>query len=210
MKYKNVKPITYKGMKFRSKLEARYFNHFTNLRWDFDYEPEVPGLMGYQPDFVIYPDRCRNITQFPEYKPVYVEIKPIRNTKDYYDDPNYDKFREKIKKCWDPKNDLLLFGGNLFNHCDSACTAISFENEIFDTLTSYSFAYSYNNHNANDIGLILWHTSEYIKYHDNRSNVFPLRFLDDPTECNGNFKKAYDKIETSWNKAHSDLRWEPK
>ena len=48
-----AKETTWKGMKFRSKLEARYYNHFKNLKWDFDYEPDVPGLVGYQPDFVI-------------------------------------------------------------------------------------------------------------------------------------------------------------
>ena len=48
-----AKEITWKGMTFRSKLEARYYNHFKNLGWDFDYEPDVPGLVGYQPDFVL-------------------------------------------------------------------------------------------------------------------------------------------------------------
>ena len=48
-----AKPIIWRGMEFRSKLEARYFNHFKKLDWDFDYEPDVPGLIGYQPDFVL-------------------------------------------------------------------------------------------------------------------------------------------------------------
>ena len=206
-----AKPITHKGMKFRSKLEARYFNHFSNLGWDCDYEPEVPDLLGYQPDFVLYPDKCRNITEFPEYKPIYVEIKPIRNTSNYYDDPNYDNFREKIKRCWNPKNDLLLFGSNLFNRCDHACMAISFENEIFDKLTSYSFNYSYSYDNPTDIGLVLWQDREYLAYHDNRSAIFSPRLLDNPEEgFRGAQKKSYDKVETSWNKAWSDLRWEPK
>ena len=54
-----AKPIVWRGMEFRSKLEARYFNHFKKLDWDFDYEPDVPGLIGYQPDFVLYPSKKR-------------------------------------------------------------------------------------------------------------------------------------------------------
>ena len=55
MKYKNVKPTTYMGMDYRSMLETRYGIHFKSLGFDMDYEPEVPGLFGYRPDFVIYP-----------------------------------------------------------------------------------------------------------------------------------------------------------
>jgi len=70
-------PIVWKGMEFRSKLEARYYNHFKNLDWDFDYEPQVPGLFGYQPDFVIYPKRTKLIDYLGKVKPIYVEIKPL-------------------------------------------------------------------------------------------------------------------------------------
>ena len=31
-------------------------------------------LVGYQPDFVLYPNKNRNLVEFPEYKPIYVEI----------------------------------------------------------------------------------------------------------------------------------------
>ena len=113
-----AKEITWKGMTFRSKLEARYYNHFKNLGWDFDYEPDVPDLVGYQPDFVLYPNKNRNHVEFPEYKPIYVEIKPIRDTREYFNDPDYDNFRNKIKKYWDPKNDLVLFGGNFVINSD--------------------------------------------------------------------------------------------
>ena len=40
-----AKETTWKGMKFRSKLEARYYNHFKNLKWDFDYEPDVQYIL---------------------------------------------------------------------------------------------------------------------------------------------------------------------
>ena len=208
-----AKEITWKGMTFRSKLEARYYNHFKNLGWDFDYEPDVPGLVGYQPDFVLYPNRNRHITDFPEYKPIYVEIKPIRDTKEYFNDPDYDNFRNKIKKYWDPKNDLVLFGGNLFNRGDAACLALSFNNEIFNKLTSYSFAYSYCNNRPHDIGLVLWCMYEYLSDHDNRSHIFPPDMLDGyeyGERFRGSQKISYDKLETSWNNAWSQMRWEAK
>tara|TARA_R100000656_G_scaffold119071_1_gene92881 strand:+ start:69 stop:275 length:207 start_codon:yes stop_codon:yes gene_type:complete len=59
-----AKPITHKGMKFRSKLEARYFNHFSDLGWDCDYEPEVPDLLGYQPDLYFIPINVETLLNF--------------------------------------------------------------------------------------------------------------------------------------------------
>jgi len=199
-----AKQITYKGMKFRSKLEARYFNHFTNLGWDFDYEPEVPGLMGYQPDFVIYPSKERD-ERFEEYKPIYVEIKPIREVKDYYVDPEYKNFREKIKRCWNPKNDLILFGGALKSKWGCAATALCLENKIYDHITSYCFTYSYGGYGKH-IGLQLMSMYEYVLLEGTNSLFWDYR-MDNP--LNSEYEKVLNRIETSWNKAHSDLRWEP-
>tara|TARA_R110002126_G_C10422141_1_gene497453 strand:- start:879 stop:1499 length:621 start_codon:yes stop_codon:yes gene_type:complete len=201
-----AKQITYKGMKFRSKLEARYFNHFTNLGWDFDYEPEVPGLMGYQPDFVIYPSKERD-ERFEEYKPIYVEIKPVREVKDYYVDPEYKNFREKIKRCWNPKNDLILFGGALKSKWGCAATALCLENKIYDHITSYCFTYSYQRFELGaPVGLQLMSMYEYVLEEDTDPLFWDYR-MDNPLKSE--YEKILNKIEISWNKAHSDLRWEP-
>ena len=150
-----AKEIKWKGMEFRSKLEARYYNHFKNLDWDFDYEPDVPGLIGYQPDFVLYPSKKRS-KRFGD-KPIYVEIKPIRNVTEYWENPDYINFREKIKKYWNPQNDLILFGGALKTRSDTAAVALCLENTIYNHLTSYQFKYSYTE-GWTRIGLSMFHT----------------------------------------------------
>ena len=206
MKYENVKPITYKGMKFRSKLEARYYNHFKNLDWDFDYEPDVPDLIGYQPDFGLYPSKKR-AKRFGN-KPIYVEIKPIRDVDDYWENPDYKNFREKIKKYWNPQNDLILFGGALKNRFDTAAVALCLENTIYDHFTSYQFKYSYTD-GYTRIGLSMFGIYEYLL--DDAPPTTEIMFdyaLDN--KFDPKYEKIIDMVEGSWNKAWSDLRWEPK
>lgn len=59
-----AKPTTYKGIKFRSKLEAQWaaFFDLVNIKWL--YEPEK--FNQWEPDFLIYGQ-----------KPIYVEVKPF-------------------------------------------------------------------------------------------------------------------------------------
>lgn len=44
-------PTTYKGVRFRSRLEARYAAFFDELSWPWKYEPI--DLCGYLPDFIL-------------------------------------------------------------------------------------------------------------------------------------------------------------
>ncbi|NWG32696.1 MAG: hypothetical protein HXY29_14575 [Rhodocyclaceae bacterium] len=59
-------PTTYKGVRFRSRLEARWAALFDLLRWPWTYEPFE--LKGYIPDFVL---------PFEDGTDVIVEVKPI-------------------------------------------------------------------------------------------------------------------------------------
>lgn len=61
-------PTTYKGINFRSRLEARWAAFFDLLGWRWEYEPE--DLNGWIPDFVLF-DQCGQ-------REVLVEVKPIR------------------------------------------------------------------------------------------------------------------------------------
>ena len=101
----------------------------------------------------------------------------------------------------------------MFNRGDHACLALSFNNEIFNKLTSYSFDYSYCCNRPQDIGLALWQVNEYLSDHDNRSNIFRPEMLDGyeyGERFSGSQKISYDKLETSWNNAWSQMRWEAK
>lgn len=44
-------PTTYKGVRFRSRLEARYAAFFDEVEWPWQYEPI--DLSGYVPDFIL-------------------------------------------------------------------------------------------------------------------------------------------------------------
>jgi len=201
MKYKNVKPTTYNGMKFRSKLEARYNRIFTKFNWDFQYEPEVPELLNYQPDFVIYPKREKS-DYLGEVKPIYVEIKPIREITKLCDDPNYDTFREKIYKNWNRENDLILFGGNLFNRLDWSAIALCWQGNFSKySGGSYGMNLSFENEDAERIGLS-WHHAELIRKND---HTYPIN-----GSIGDEFQRVKNYIERLWNESWSDLRWEPK
>jgi len=66
MEYKyKAHPTTYRGVLFRSRLEAKWAAFFDNVKWNWEYEP--CGFDGWIPDFAIYGDP----------KIIYVEVKPI-------------------------------------------------------------------------------------------------------------------------------------
>ena len=58
-------PTKYKGIQFRSRLEATWAAFFDGIGWPYQYEPIA--LAGYIPDFVI---------PFPK-APLLVEVKPV-------------------------------------------------------------------------------------------------------------------------------------
>ena len=45
--------VEYEGIKFRSKLEARWYIFMKKLGWNIIYEPEIEGINGWIPDFLI-------------------------------------------------------------------------------------------------------------------------------------------------------------
>ncbi len=63
-------PTLYKGILYRSRLEAKYASFFDQIGWRWTYEP-IDGN-GYIPDFLIHGD-----------EPVMVEIKPAVTEAEY-------------------------------------------------------------------------------------------------------------------------------
>ena len=187
------------GMDYRSMLETRYGIHFKSLGFDVDYEPEVPGLFGYRPDFVIYPKR-KKCDYLGEVKPIYVEIKPIRDVTKIFEDPDYDSFREKVYKNWNRENDLIIFGGNVFNRYDKvAAVALCWQNNFPKHYGSYAIHYSIARESNKQIGLS-WHHAELYTEND---HTYPVENIGD------NEKEAAEYIEGSFNRAWSKLQWKP-
>lgn len=67
----NAIPTIYKGIRFRSRLEAKWAVMFDLLGWQWQYEPI--DLNGYTPDFIL---------NF--YRPFLVEVKPAMDYKDFF------------------------------------------------------------------------------------------------------------------------------
>lgn len=83
----------YKGIEFRSRLEARYAAFFTRLGWPFTYEPFDGD--GYIPDFAIHGPR-----------PLLVEIKPAATFGDF--EAPIGKVTNGVRAHW--PHDLLILG----------------------------------------------------------------------------------------------------
>ena len=76
-----AKQIIVEGIHFRSKLEARWYLFFKKLGWNIIYEPEIEGLTGWLPDFLIIGKNGWKTL---------VDVKPIDSIsdwEDYYEKP---------------------------------------------------------------------------------------------------------------------------
>lgn len=77
MKYTiKAKPTLYKGIEFRSRLEARWAAFFDLLEWKWEYEP--CDFNGWYPDFVIFGKKAdERITPTGHDGRIFVEVKPV-------------------------------------------------------------------------------------------------------------------------------------
>lgn len=86
-------PTLYKGIEYRSRLEARWAAFFTEIGWRHTYEPFDTD--GYIPDFLIE-GGC----------PLLIEIKPATLLADYYD--AVPKIERGLRGHW--QRDVLILG----------------------------------------------------------------------------------------------------
>ena len=82
----------YKGIRFRSRLEARWAAMFDLLDWRWEYEPV--DLLGYIPDFVL---------RFPA-GPVLVEVKPLFDANEMLHDRENTIIRKIDQSGWETEN----------------------------------------------------------------------------------------------------------
>ena len=75
----------YRGIEYRSRLEARWASFMTRLGWEFTYEPFDGD--SYIPDFIVHGDR-----------PLFIEVKPAMTDSEYYEP--FNKVSEGLK-YWD-------------------------------------------------------------------------------------------------------------
>lgn len=92
-------PTVYRGVQFRSRLEARWACVFDQLRWRWSYEPI--DLEGYIPDFVIKAKNCD----------VLVEVKPFLRVSE----PQVTEACNKIKRTSWGYKEAVVVGATIEN-----------------------------------------------------------------------------------------------
>ena len=201
-------PIIYEGIQFRSKLEARWYIFMKKLGWNVVYEPEIEGINGWIPDFLII-GKDRNIL---------VDVKPINRIDDWSKHPDCKKILNSgIEElcCKDQSYELLIVGSNLQLDgksemgigysagwiCDSD------QKPIFDQLNDVIFISTGEENGKPTIGYMShegdWHcriTGEQGKYYIWRNDA----------EEDNSVQKVFKYIDTCWNKAWTELRWKGK
>jgi hypothetical protein len=92
-------PTMYAGIRFRSRLEAKWAAFFDAMQWRWQYEPF--DLHGYIPDFLLDIER-----------PVVVEVKPYMTTEDLFSDRGDAKAKVDASD-WD--GEALIVGCQLWD-----------------------------------------------------------------------------------------------
>jgi hypothetical protein len=116
-----AKPITHNGINFRSKLEGRWYNFFTEeCKFEVEYEPDVEGVRGYIPDFKIK-GRLYDI---------FVEVKPFESLDDWYEDTQYEDQKIKLNnsnliKIEHSPIDYFNFNRNMKNNLEKIFNNLS-------------------------------------------------------------------------------------
>jgi len=225
MKYKNVKPIIVEGIHFRSKLEARWYLFFKKLGWHVIYEPEIEGLMGWIPDFLIIGKGFK----------ILVDVKPIDSEKEWEDSywkPTYkdekctgsEKIIRKTHKDYDkimnsgiknlPAYELLIVGTNLQLDGDNGFGVLyermvdhvhlnekTGEYSPTDLKDIHKVAECMFVGDEDKIGFFSHEQSWSCKITGDGGKIY--RFRD------GSDEEFFKKIDTMWNESWSQLQWKP-
>jgi len=105
-------PIKYQGIEFRSKLECRHYIFMKKIGWNIEYEPEVEGVYGYQPDFELFSEtEGKNSGCSISSDRYFIEVKPIRSQAEFYND-SYKSFRDKVYRSGILNKGILFIVGN--------------------------------------------------------------------------------------------------
>jgi hypothetical protein len=91
----------YSGVRFRSRLEARWAAFFDLLKWKWEYEPLDLG--GWVPDFVLTQGN------------ILCEVKPFLDIPAYRDGGPFSEVMEKMERCSiESGRESLLLGARIF------------------------------------------------------------------------------------------------
>ena len=190
-----AKPMVYEGINFRSKLEARWYFFMKNLGWNIEYEPDIEGIVGWIPDFLILGKGTK----------VLLEVKPFQTLSDFegdYASKTINKIENSLKNI---KVDAILLVGSSLNLKKADCgNDLSFVGgkiirKLANDIEFYNDNFSYTDRTAGDFKIGV--CDELCWYHDVINNDHDGGY--DLSEENKDF------VYECWNKAGSKLQWKP-
>ena len=189
-------PINVEGIQFRSKIEARRYLFMRNLGWNVEYEPEIEGIFGWIPDFLIMGNGTK----------VLMEVKPFATLIDFETDYAAETVKKIQNSLKDVKVDAVLLVGSSLNLGKAECggehsfvggkiirpnTSDFFPEKFYTD----NFAYTDRPGGRFEIGVC----DEIHWYHDVINN-----------DHNGGYsleKNNYNLVNRCWNEAGSQLQW---
>lgn len=186
-------PINIDGIQFRSKLEGRHYLFMKKLGWNIEYEPEIEGIHGWIPDFIIIGKDHK----------ILVDVKPIHNREDWLKHPDHDKILNSgINKLHD--YELLILGTNInFNGTEKMGVFYSRDKDwlnaetiILDSLSEdHSPIFS---HVDGQIGFMTYEGNWKCRITGEGGKTYIFREY---------HPELFRKIDRYWNEAGSQLQW---
>lgn len=214
-----AKQVIYEGIHFRSKLEARWYIFMKKLGWNIVYEPEIEGLNGWIPDFLIIGEGFKTL----------VDVKPIDSEKEwedsFFDFSKREKIIRKTHKDYNKimnsgiKNlseyELLILGTNLRLDGRNGF-GVLYEREVehnFNEKTGEYIQTDMKNigrasecifvESENRVGFFSHEQSWSCKITGGHGKLYMFR--EDESD-----QPFFKKIDTMWNESWSELRWKGK
>ena len=192
-----AKPMIYEGINFRSKLEARWYFFMKNLGWNIEYEPDIEGIVGWIPDFLILGNGTKTL----------IEVKPFQTISDFEGDYASNTIKKIENSLNNIQIDAVLLVGSSLNLRPAGCGGgFSFiGGKIIRNLHDdpddkfYNDYFSYTDMTGKNFKVGV--CDEDIWYHDVINNDHDGGY--DLDEENKDF------IYECWNRAGSKLQWRP-
>ena len=211
-------PIIYEGIQFRSKLEARWYIFMKKLGWNVVYEPEIEGINGWIPDFLIIGECHKTL----------VDVKGIDRVTDWCNSKwdneknksiitskhkDYDKILNSgIKNLHD--YELLILGSNLQLDGRSGMGILHTRAYHYDDKTG-------KGKKLNDLErsseTVFSRVGDQIGFMDHEGSWCcrvtgegGKTYIFRPDPHYNEHCSTYEKIDTHWNEAGTKLRWKGK
>jgi hypothetical protein len=181
-------PTDYNGVRFRSRLEAKWASFFNRNHWRWSYEPQ--DFCGYIPDFALWFKRA----------PIFVEVKPLLWDDSEGDQAILDEARRKFAHAG-IDGEVLIVGSRIVTADDGPLPhhRIGMMLDLYeDGLSPWDWAY----------GFKCDHCGEYSFAPEGGSWHCRVKGCYD--ECSGRAHLADWDVDADFRRACSEVQWRPR